>query len=643
MSTAFLNPASASAILSALVCVMAAACVWPLGEVPDWEDLRPLRAVALTAAMVAACNVTTTLVLADPVYVWTSRLQVTAMAFHALAWHLYLPRWTKRPFERWHRLALLPLAAVALAALWPGAMFGDRVALRPIAWMGVVYHDPLVAAPGLVIFGVIGWYGLWAMVLMRRWGRAGAPYPRAHLACAGTILAMGFHDAAAVQGLSLPTPYLLDFAFYLPITLFGLVTLRRVSENASEFYRLRSALETAVLDRSRALEESQGALARAERLATMGRFSAGVAQEVSEPARGAAASVEALRRGLGPGAHPQAVRRLEEASAALERLVGLAEQLRLAGSAVGSRGKAPAPVPLQRPLEEALSAVRARTPEQVVVRLAVAPGLVVLADEELVQHTLRAVLANAIRAIPAVRSGTVLVEAEAAGDVVRVRISDDGVGMSEEELASVFEPFFGQKPPGMGSGLDLAVAAALVSAVRGTLRFESAVGKGTRAFLELPAARAGSSDAVEPPPPTQARLLVVDDDPEVLRSMARVLGRQHNVRVATGVREGLAAIEEEVPDLILCDVMMPAGGGERFWAELLLRAPALASRVVFMSGGALTPEAAGFVRRQPGRVLTKPFEVSDVNALLEGRHLSAPVSSETTGSRSAPLGRLRAR
>jgi signal transduction histidine kinase/CheY-like chemotaxis protein len=642
MGSAFLNPASASAILSALVCAMGAGCVWPLGDVPEWEDLRPLRAVGLTAALVAACTVTTTLSVPNPVYVWTSRLQVASMGFHVLAWHLYLPRWTKRPFERWHRLGLAPLVVLSLAVLVPGVVFGDGVALRPLRWLGIVYHDPISTASGMAVFGIISWYGIWAMVLMARWGRAGAPYPRAHLACAGTILVMGLHDGALVQGLSLPTPYLLDFAFYVPLAAFGILTVRRVSENAAEFHRLRSALETAVLDRSRALEESQSALARAERLAALGRFSAGVAQEVSGPAAGAAACVDALRRGLGASAHPEAIRRLDEARAALGRLARVAEQLRLAGRAVADRAASLEPVPLQAPLEQALAAVRPRTPEQVVIRLAVPAELSVLGHEEPLRHVLQALLGNAVQAIPAVRSGTVLVEAALlpGGERVQVRVSDDGVGMSEEELANVFEPFYGAKPPGMGSGLELAVAATTVAALRGTLRFDSAVGRGTRAVLELLAAPA---QEVAPAAPPQARLLVVDDDPEVLRSMSRVLGRQHTVRVAGGVREGLAAVEEEAPDLILCDVMMPGGGGERFWAELLLRAPGLSARVVFMSGGALSREAAEFVRRQPGRVLVKPFDASDVNELLAGQHLAPHVSAEGTGSRSAPLGRLRAR
>jgi DNA-binding NtrC family response regulator len=99
--------------------------------------------------------------------------------------------------------------------------------------------------------------------------------------------------------------------------------------------------------------------------------------------------------------------------------------------------------------------------------------------------------------------------------------------------------------------------------------------------------------------------------------MARVLGRHHRVEVAAGVKEGLAAVARTRFDLVLCDVVMPSGGGERFWAELLLRDPALTERVVFMTGGHVTGEAGGFLRLQPLPILTKPFEVMEVNALLD--------------------------
>ncbi len=206
------------------------------------------------------------------------------------------------------------------------------------------------------------------------------------------------------------------------------------------------------------------------------------------------------------------------------------------------------------------------------------------------------------------------------GDRVRLLVEDDGVGMSEEELRHVFEPFYSTKPPGMGTGLGLAVARNLVAGMRGTLRFESAVGRGTRAILVLALAAEPTSPGealpLAPPPAPRARLLVIDDDPQVLRSMARLLGRQHEVVVAGGTEEGLAAVQSGSFELVLCDVMMPGGGGERFWAEVLLRAPALMERVVFMTGGAATRDARAFLQRQPRPILAKPFDVAAVDELL---------------------------
>ncbi|HTN53007.1 MAG TPA: hybrid sensor histidine kinase/response regulator [Anaeromyxobacter sp.] len=643
MSTGTLNPASASAILSAIISLLAAACVYPLARVPDWEDLRPLPWVALTAALVAACNVTATLEVPVAVYLWTGRLQVLFLSLHILAWHAYFPGWAKRPVPPIGP-ALWPLPAVGLLALVPGAVYGDEVTLRPLEWLGVVYRDPAVTWLGFAVWGLLGGYALWGVARVVRWGRAGAPYPLAHALCTGALLAMGVHDAVAVSSHSLPTPYLLDFAYYVPISVFGLMTLRRIAESAADYHRLRTSLETAVVDRSRALEESRAAASRGERMATLGQVSAGVASELNGPATAVAARLQGLARALASEGRPELRRSVEEASEGVQRILGLGRQLLLAGRSAGDTGPLSA-IPLAEALAPGLAAARVAAEDRVALRVSVPEGLEVRAQREALAQALANLLANAVQAIPAIRPGTVAVRTEEAGDRVRILVEDDGVGMSEEELRHVFEPFHAAKPPGMGSGLGLAVARSLVEGMQGTLRFESAVGRGTRATVELGAAeapeRAGGAEAAAPP--RRASLLVIDDDPQVLRSMARVLGRQHDVRVAPGVRDGLAAVAGGAFDLILCDVMMPLGGGERFWAELLLRAPALMDRVVFMTGGAVTGEANAFLKRQPRPVLIKPFDVMTVNELLAKIGPAAPSGrgpGDGPASPSTALGRM---
>jgi CheY-like chemotaxis protein len=216
--------------------------------------------------------------------------------------------------------------------------------------------------------------------------------------------------------------------------------------------------------------------------------------------------------------------------------------------------------------------------------------------------------------------------------------------MSEEELRHVFEPFYSTKAPGQGTGLGLAVARGLVEGMQGALRFESAVGRGTRALLSLRRAEEPGHErdgpAQTPPPAARAAILVVDDDAQVLRSMARLLGRRHDVFTAPGVKEGLAAIAARPFDLVLCDVMMPGGGGERFWAELLVRVPGLMNRVVFMTGGAVTREARAFLLRQPRPILAKPFDSTAVDELLHAMPRNAPPRSPEPGPEVTPVGRL---
>jgi signal transduction histidine kinase/ActR/RegA family two-component response regulator len=622
-----INPVSALTLLSVFVSLLAAVSVYPLGRVPDWEDLRPLTWVGFTAALMAGANLVATFELPDPVYLWCARLQVLGVALHLAAWHTYLPGWARRP----ERIRLWPLLALGALAMVPGAVFGDRIHMRPVHWLGVVYRDPELTWTGQLIWAGLGAYGIWGLLRVVRWGRGGAPYPRAHLLCTGALLLMAAHDGLVAGGVPLATPYLLDFGGFAPMTVFAVVTVRRIAESAAGYQRLRHSLETTVVERTRMLDESRAALARAERLAALGQFSAGVAHEVNNPAAAVAANLAFLAGEL--RGHPEAEVRqsLDDARAGVQRIVGLARQLLLAGRTASGTSTPIAAVRLEEALEPALASARARAEDRAVLRVEVRGVLWVSAQKEPLVQVLSNLLVNAVQAIPATRTGTVCFSAAEEGDRVRLVVEDDGVGMSEEELRHVFEPFYSTKAPGMGTGLGLAVARNLVEGMRGSLRFESELGRGTRAILELARTAEPTSPGEAlpqaPSPAPRARLLVIDDDPQVLRSMARLLGRQHEVEVAGGTEEGLGAVLARPFDLVLCDVMMPAGGGERFWAEVLLRAPTQMDRVVFMTGGAATREARAFLRRQPRPILAKPFDVSAVDELLlqAGRAPASPV------------------
>jgi len=677
LSASVFNPASVSALLSVVVSGIAAACAFLLGRVPDWDDVRPLAWVAASAALAAGCNFASTLDAPPAVYLWTGHVQVAAVALHLWAWHRYLPGWAGRSTSSRHRAALWGLPALGLLALVPGLVYGSSIALRPLPWLGVTYHDPVVTPAGALVYGALAAYGAWGLWLTVGLGRAGASFPRAHLACTSSILAMAIHDALVVGGLPLPTPYLLDFAFYGPITVLGLITIRRVGQSATDLRHLNAGLAALVARRSSDLEQSRQQLARAERLAALGQFAAGVAHEVNNPAAVVAANLDYLAVELADDPRDQLWKALRDAQSGLGRIAGLAQQLLVAGRSAHRPETPVGPVHLATALDAALAVARARGGAAVAFDIDVPSSLYALAHEDSLVQVLSNLLVNAVQAIPPGRGGKVTVRAEAVGDVsagstsaggraagstsagdrVRLVVDDDGVGMSEEALLHLFEPFTSTKPAGVGTGLGLAVSLGLVTGMQGSLRYESKLGQGSSACLELRRAAAAPPRAepgarAAPLPPFRARILIVDDDEQVRTSFARMLGRTHDVFVSGGVAQGLQALEAARFDLVLCDVMMPGGGGERLWSELPLKAPWALGRVAFMTGGAATPAARAFLAAQPQPVLAKPFDtaaVQEVLATLEEASRQAraappesglpPLGGEVTGGQR--LARLR--
>jgi CheY-like chemotaxis protein len=175
---------------------------------------------------------------------------------------------------------------------------------------------------------------------------------------------------------------------------------------------------------------------------------------------------------------------------------------------------------------------------------------------------------------------------------------------------------------GVGSGLGLSVCRNIVSGLSGSIQLKSHVGRGTRVRVVLPATTRASEPLAAPvapatvvrPPLRRARVLVVDDEPAVGAVLVRVL-RDHDVVAVTSVAEAVAAIEATPHfDLVLSDVMMPEQSGVDFFAILQERFAALADRVVFMSGGAFTTSAQGFLDGR--RRLDKPFDARQVRELV---------------------------
>ena len=105
-------------------------------------------------------------------------------------------------------------------------------------------------------------------------------------------------------------------------------------------------------------------------------------------------------------------------------------------------------------------------------------------DKNQIQQAILAVLINAIEAMP--EGGTLSLKVNCENNLVYIRITDTGVGIPQENLNKIFEPFFSTKPGGKGTGLGLSVAYGVVKQHQGNIIIKSEVNKGTTVTLIFP-------------------------------------------------------------------------------------------------------------------------------------------------------------
>ncbi len=220
--------------------------------------------------------------------------------------------------------------------------------------------------------------------------------------------------------------------------------------------------------------------------------------------------------------------------------------------------------------------------------------------------------------VPDLRSGAL------AGEFVRLAIIDQGVGMSDEVKAHVFEPFYTTKDIGRGSGLGLAQVHGFAVQSGGTVEITSELGRGTTVALFLP--RTNETPAsegrhlvdfhVEPRRPVhRGSVLVVEDDDEVAALVTEMLQQLgYEVTRAASAAAALGALSNgRAVDLVFSDIMMPGGmNGIDLVRELRRRRGDLP--VLLTSGYAEAAKASAAA--EGVRVLPKPYRLDELAAAL---------------------------
>jgi two-component system cell cycle sensor histidine kinase/response regulator CckA len=179
-----------------------------------------------------------------------------------------------------------------------------------------------------------------------------------------------------------------------------------------------------------------------------------------------------------------------------------------------------------------------------------------------------------------------------AGEYVRISVTDDGCGMTDEVKQHLFEPFFTTKNDGHGSGLGLATSYGIVRQSGGHIRVESELGQGTTVRLFLPRVPAPAPPSYKKPgahklPTGTETILVLEDDISVRHLSVRVLrSLGYEVLEAANGDDAQQLIsrrgEKKKIDLLLTDMVMPQMSGRRFADWMGKACPG--TKVVFISG-----------------------------------------------------------
>jgi CheY-like chemotaxis protein len=370
---------------------------------------------------------------------------------------------------------------------------------------------------------------------------------------------------------------------------------------------------------------AQARMLVSERMASLGTLAAGVGHEINNPLMSVLGNLEMaigdlrkIRREHGDIDFLELGEELRDAKEAGERVRNIVRDLKLfSRTDEETRGE----VHVEKVMESSLRMVWNEIRHRAQLVRDFKPVPAVLANESRLGQVFLNLVINAAQAIPEGRANQneIRVATSVAADGrVRIEVSDTGSGMTPEVIGRIFTPFFTTKPIGVGTGLGLAICHQLVTAVGGDITVDSTPGRGTTFTVLLPPMAVPHGVAASEAPPVRpsliGKVLVIDDDVMVATTIRRAL-REHDVVALSDPLEAIRQIDAgQRFDVILCDLMMPNITGMDVHAELMRRAPEMAERMVFITGGAFTEQAREFLEHRPS--VEKPVDLETLRALI---------------------------
>ncbi len=281
-----------------------------------------------------------------------------------------------------------------------------------------------------------------------------------------------------------------------------------------------------------------------------------------------------------------------------------------------------------------------------------------IADQEKISRIVFNLLSNALKYTPA--GGEIFVSLKDEGANLRLDVRDTGKGISQDEADKIFERFFQAKGAASGTGIGLALVKSFVELHHGEARVESEPGKGSDFIVVIPRKQEGDSqvihndvDIVDNSANTSTSdsknvvdesvlqyiddgdrsrgkvqqlvsentnrptVLVIDDNTDIRQYERTLLQDEYVVLEAADGKEGLAVALKEVPDLVICDVMMPVMDGLELTKQLKTNTATSHIPVIMLTAKNLEEHRAEGYEHGADSYITKPFHSKVLLARIE--------------------------
>lgn len=288
------------------------------------------------------------------------------------------------------------------------------------------------------------------------------------------LVIYGLMDGMVVRRLTIMTRAMARF----PEEDGGLASLRQSADEIGQLSQGFSDLGTRLIASRQELEHTRQQMFQTEKMASLGRLSAGIAHEVNNPLGGMRNCVKSMKDA--PDDRSLQSRYLDLLDKGLQRIEKTMRQLLNFGRPEPLQAR---PVAVDEVIRECLDLLAYRMKDiELTLDLALAGSQAI--DAEAVKQVILNLMINAIQAMPS--GGALLVRTGQDEGGVQLVFQDSGVGIPLAEQTRIFDPFYTTKEVGEGTGLGLSVSYALVNRMGGDIQVESEPGKGSTFTVRFP-------------------------------------------------------------------------------------------------------------------------------------------------------------